>query len=75
LDYNRVFGYYIEVTKSYYDLVPADYIRKQTLANCERFITDELKKTEYEILGANEKVLNLEADIFSEVRDFYSTHL
>ncbi len=75
LGYNRVFGYYIEVTKSYYDLVPADYIRKQTLANCERFITDELKKTEYEILGANEKVLNLEADIFSEVRDFIATHL
>ena len=75
LGYNRVFGYYIEVTKSYYDLVPADYIRKQTFANCERFITDELKKTEYEILGANEKVLNLEADIFSEVRDFIATHL
>lgn len=75
LGYNRIFGYYIEVTKSYYDLVPANYIRKQTLANCERFITDELKKTEYEILGANEKVLNLEADIFSEVRDFISTQL
>lgn len=75
LGYNRVFGYYIEVTKSYYDLVPETYIRKQTLANCERFITDELKKTEYEILGANEKILSLEADIFAEVRDFIATQL
>lgn len=70
IGYNRVFGYYIEVTKSYYDLVPDTYIRKQTLANCERFITDELKKYENEILGANEKVLSLEANIFAEVRDF-----
>ncbi len=70
IGYNRVFGYYIEVTKSYYDLIPEHYIRKQTLANCERFITDELKKTENEILGANEKILSLEANIFAEVRDF-----
>lgn len=70
IGYNRVFGYYIEVTKSYYDLVPDTYIRKQTLANCERFITEELKKYENEILGANEKVLSLEANIFAEVRDF-----
>ena len=75
ISYNRVFGYYIEVTKSYYDKIPEDYIRKQTLANCERFITDELKKTEYEILGANEKVLSLEYDIFCEVRDFIATQL
>ena len=75
LGYNRVFGYYIEVTKSYYDLVPDHYIRKQTLANCERFITDELKKAENEILGANEKVLSLEYDIFCEVRDFVATQL
>lgn len=73
--YNRVFGYYIEVTKSYYDLVPPEYIRKQTLANCERFITDELKKTEEEIMGANEKVLTMEADIFAEVRDYISSRL
>ena len=46
IGYNRVFGYYIEVTKSILDLVPADYIRKQTLANCERFITEELKELE-----------------------------
>ncbi|MBQ8569670.1 MAG: DNA mismatch repair protein MutS [Oscillospiraceae bacterium] len=75
ISYNRVFGYYIEVTKSYYELVPADYIRKQTLANCERFITEELKKTEYEIAGANEKVLVIESDIFSEVRDFAASQL
>lgn len=75
LGYNRVFGYYIEVTKSYYDKIPSEYIRKQTLANCERFITDELKKAENEILGANEKVLSLEYDIFCEVRDFVATQL
>lgn len=75
ISYNRVFGYYIEVTKSYYDLVPRDYIRKQTLTNCERFITEELKKTEYEIAGANEKVLVIESDIFSEVRDFAASQL
>ncbi|MDE6745702.1 MAG: DNA mismatch repair protein MutS, partial [Oscillospiraceae bacterium] len=75
ISYNRVFGYYIEVTKSYYDKIPPEYVRKQTLANCERFITDELKKTENEILGANEKVLSLEYDIFCEVRDFVATQL
>ncbi len=75
LGYNRVFGYYIEVTKSYYDKIPPEYIRKQTLANCERFITDELKMAENEILGANEKVLSLEYDIFCEVRDFVATQL
>ncbi|MGN0641652.1 MAG: DNA mismatch repair protein MutS [Huintestinicola sp.] len=75
IGYNRVFGYYIEVTKSYYDLVPPEYIRKQTLANCERFITDELKKTEEEISGASERVLVLENDIFNEVRDYIATLL
>lgn len=73
--YNRIFGYYIEVTKSNYDLIPENYIRKQTLANCERFITQELKDEENKILGANDKVLTLEADIFSEVRDFIATKL
>jgi len=66
---NRVFGYYIEVTKSYQDLVPEDYIRKQTLANCERYITKELKNTEATILGASEKVKALEYEIFCKVRD------
>ncbi|MGN0691876.1 MAG: DNA mismatch repair protein MutS [Oscillospiraceae bacterium] len=75
IGYNRVFGYYIEVTKSYYDLVPQDYIRKQTLTNCERFITEELKNTEYEIAGAKEKSLVLESEIFAEVRDFAASCL
>lgn len=69
IGYNRVFGYYLEVTRSYYDLIPSDYIRKQTLANSERFITEELKNVENEILGAKDRVLRLEEGIFSEVRD------
>ena len=75
IGYNRVFGYYIEVTKSYYDLVPETYIRKQTLTNCERFITDELKNAENTILGASEKIIRLESDIFVELRDFIATQL
>lgn len=75
IGYNRVFGYYIEVTKSYYDLIPGEYIRKQTLANCERFITDELKNAENTILGASDKIINLENDIFIEIREFISTQL
>lgn len=75
IGYNRVFGYYIEVTKSYYDLIPPEYIRKQTLANCERFITEELKNAENSILGASDKILTLEAEIFNEIRDFLATKL
>ncbi|MBP3797740.1 MAG: DNA mismatch repair protein MutS [Ruminococcus sp.] len=75
IGYNRVFGYYIEVTKSYYDLIPDHYIRKQTLANCERFITDELKVAENTILGASDKIVSLEQEIFTEVRDFIATQL
>lgn len=67
--YTKVFGYYIEVTKSYYNMVPDRYIRKQTLTNCERFVTEELKEVENEILGAEEKVVSLEYDLFTEVRD------
>jgi len=67
--FNRVFGYYIEVTKSYYSQVPAEYIRKQTLANCERYITQELKEIEDTILGAEEKVVELEYALFLEIRD------
>ncbi len=66
---NRVFGYYIEVTRSYSDLVPEHYIRKQTLANAERYITKELKNTEATILGASDKVKALEYELFSAVRD------
>jgi len=75
IGYNRVFGYYLEVTRSYYDLIPEGWIRKQTLANAERFITEELKNAENAILGAKDKALSLEADIFSEVRDFLATKL
>lgn len=73
--YNRVFGYYIEVSKGNIPLVPDTYIRKQTLTNGERYITEELKKIENEILGANDKILALEAEIFAEVRDFISSKL
>lgn len=65
--YNRVFGYYIEVTKSYLDLVPDNFIRKQTLAGAERFVTEELKNLEQEILSANEKLLAREKEIFSSL--------
>ncbi len=67
--FNRVYGYYIEVTRSYYDLIPDYYIRKQTLANCERFMTQELKEAENTVLGAKEKTLQLEQDLFFQVRD------
>ena len=75
VSYNRVFGYYIEVTKSFLDLVPDRYIRKQTLANCERYITEELKDLEGKVLYANEKILALEADIYDEVRRFVASRL
>ena len=66
--YNRVFGYYIEVTNSFLDKVPENYIRKQTLTNCERFITEELKQIESRVLGAKERIISLEYEIFTEVR-------
>ena len=68
IGYNKVFGYYIEVTKSLIHQVPDRYIRKQTLANCERYITQELKDMEATILGASDKVCSLEYDLFQEVR-------
>ena len=68
--YNRVFGYYIEVTNSYKNMVPEDrYIRKQTLAGAERYITEELKQIEDKILGAQEKLTDLEYNLFCEVRE------
>ncbi|MBO8137592.1 MAG: DNA mismatch repair protein MutS [Desulfotomaculum sp.] len=67
--YNKIFGYYIEVTKSNLDAVPEDYQRRQTLANSERFITPELKKYEEMILGAQDKLVELEYKIFVQVRD------
>ena len=69
IGYNRVFGYYIEVTKSFYELVPYDYVRKQTLANAERFITEELKDLEQRILGAEENAIRLEYSLFCEIRE------
>ena len=69
IGYNKVFGYYIEVRHSGRDQVPADYIRKQTLANTERFITEELKDFEAKILGAQEKITALEYHIFTELRE------
>ncbi|MHB8129712.1 MAG: DNA mismatch repair protein MutS [Mobilitalea sp.] len=67
--YNRVFGYYLEVTNSYQNLAPANWIRKQTLANAERYTTPELKDLEDIILGAEDKLFSLEYNIFSEIRD------
>ena len=73
--YNRVFGYYIEVTNSYKEMVPQDYIRKQTLTNCERFITQELKELEGRILGAHDKSVQLEYTLFDEVRKTVAAQL
>ncbi len=72
--YNQVFGYYIEISKSNLDLVPEDYVRKQTLVNAERFITPELKELESKILGAEEKSKALEYQLFQELRDFVLPH-
>ncbi len=66
--YNKVFGYYIEVSKSFIDQVPEHYIRKQTLANGERYITEELKDMESTILGATDKLYSLEYELFQEIR-------
>ena len=71
--YNKVFGYYLEVTKSNLDFVPAEYIRKQTLVNAERFITPELKEYESLILNAQEQILEIEGRIFREVCDQVAT--
>ena len=73
--YNRVFGYYIEVTNSYKNLVPEHYIRKQTLTNCERYITPELKELESRILGAKERSVAIEYELFSSVREQVALNL
>ncbi len=67
--YNKVFGYYIEVTNSFLDKVPANYVRKQTLTNAERFITDELKQLENRLLTAKDRVFQLEYEIFNSIRE------
>jgi len=69
VSYNRVFGYYIEITKANLSSVPEEFIRKQTLANAERFITPELKEYEEKVLGAEEKILDLEYRLFQQVRE------
>ena len=69
IKFNKVFGYYLEVTNSYQDLVPMNWVRKQTLANAERYTTDELKKLEDTILGAEDKLFALEYELFCEIRD------
>ena len=68
--FNRVFGYYIEVSKSFMDQVPGNYIRKQTLANCERYITQELKELENQVLTAKDRLTALEYQIFTQLREF-----
>ncbi|RKI23664.1 DNA mismatch repair protein MutS [bacterium 1xD8-6] len=69
IKYNKVFGYYLEVTNSYRDLVPDDWTRKQTLANAERYTTPRLKELENTILGAEDRLYNLEYDLFCQVRE------
>src|SRR5699024_4588906 len=69
IGYNKVFGYYFEVSKSFVSQVPDRFIRKQTLTTGERYITDELKTLENQILGAEEKVVNLEYNEFIKIRD------
>ena len=76
IGFNRVFGYYIEVTKSFYDLVPQmRYVRKQTLASAERFITEELKTMEQKILGAEDRAIRLEYQIFLGIREELGKHI
>ena len=73
--YNRVMGYYIDVTKTNISLVPEDYIRKQTLANSERYYTEELKKLEDKVVGAEERAVQLEYDLFQELREYIKKQL
>ena len=75
IKYNKVFGYYFEVTNSYKDLVPEDYIRKQTLANAERYTTPRLKELEDTILNAEDKLQTLEYDVFCKIRDTIAQEL
>src|SRR5207302_2824988 len=67
--FNQVFGYYIEITHANSGKVPSDYVRKQTLKNAERYITPDLKEYEEKVLGAQEKIYQLEYDLFQELRE------
>ena len=73
--YNRVFGYFIEITKSNLSLVPEHYTRKQTLTNVERFISAELKEREDKLLGAKQKLIEIEYELFCEIRDIVKSNL
>jgi DNA mismatch repair protein MutS len=73
--FNSVFGYYIEITHQHRDKVPAEYVRKQTVRNAERYITDELKRHEHDVLGAADKSKQLEIEIFEEIREKAQKHL
>ena len=75
VNYNKVFGYYLEVTKPHLAKVPDDYIRKQTLVNAERFITPQLKEYEEQVLGAQEKIVALEYELFDNVRQLTARHV
>lgn len=75
VSFNNVFGYYIEVRNTHKDKVPEDWIRKQTLVSAERYITEELKEYENQILGAEEKILSLETELFNRILEYLSGHL
>lgn len=75
IGYNRVFGYYIDVRKTNLDAVPQEYIRRQTLTNSERYITEELKSMEDKILGAEQKLISLEYELFLEIRNITISYL
>jgi DNA mismatch repair protein MutS len=75
IGFNKIFGYYIEVTKSYLGLVPDEYIRKQTLANAERYITPDLKDMEVKILNAESKIVDIEYEIFNDIRLFVKNQI
>lgn len=75
ISYNRVFGYYIEITRSNLNQVPEQYIRKQTLSNCERYITQELKELEAKVLGAQQQIVEVELDLFEALRQSVSQEL
>ena len=75
IGYNKVFGYYLEVTNSFKDKVPFDYIRKQTLVGAERFITEELKKLEEDLLTSKEKSLELENEIFNKIKELLASNI
>ncbi len=75
INYNKVFGYYIEVTKSFCDKVPLRYQRKQTLTNCERYITDELKELEEKILSSEENSLRLEAELYEQIKQILAQNI